>query len=98
VNNLPKFHLNPTVNESGNAILRKLHRPGKLVAPDSMKSASGDTYSRKHEKHHFSVTEHHTHRLATTLYRQAVHTVLEKSQIFPAPVKNPKFPNLIQHA
>jgi len=32
VKNLPKFHLNQTVNESENAILRKLRRLGKLVA------------------------------------------------------------------
>jgi len=34
---LSKFHLNQTVNESENAVLRKLRKPEKMVAPNAHK-------------------------------------------------------------
>jgi len=37
VNHLPKFHLNRSVNESGNTILRKLHKLEKYVTPSAHK-------------------------------------------------------------
>jgi len=55
--NLPKFHLNQTVNESRNAVLRKLRRPEKLVAPGDMKAAPGDTCSAKTRKAAFFVNK-----------------------------------------
>jgi len=39
VKNLPKFHLNRTVNESAIVVLRKLRRLGKLVAPSAIISS-----------------------------------------------------------
>ena len=36
VKHLTKFHPNRTVNEAGNAVLRKLRRPEKSVAPGGM--------------------------------------------------------------
>jgi len=50
VNNLPKFHLNRTVNESRKAVLQKLRRLGKSVAPSSMKATPDDTCSAKTRK------------------------------------------------
>jgi len=35
MDHLSKFHLNLTVNEPGNAVLRKLREPEKLVAPSA---------------------------------------------------------------
>jgi len=37
MNLLSKFHLNRTVNELGNAILQKLCKPEKFVAPSAQK-------------------------------------------------------------
>ena len=34
---LSKFHPNRTVNEPGNAVLRKLRKPEKVVAPSTQK-------------------------------------------------------------
>jgi len=54
---LSKFHLNRTVNESKNAVLQKLCRPGKLVAPGGMNAAPGDTCSAKTRKIAFFVNK-----------------------------------------
>ena len=70
--NLPKFHLNRTVNESGNAVLRKLRRPGKLVAPSARISSPapggtklppGGSSSAKIQKTAFFVNQNTTHHL-----------------------------------
>ena len=41
MDHLSKFHLNRTVNESGNAVLQKLHEPEKLVAPSAQNQEHG---------------------------------------------------------
>jgi len=61
VKHLPKFHLNRTVNEAGNAVLWKLRRLEKSVAPGGMKLASGGCCSTKSTKNSvFRESEHHT--------------------------------------
>jgi len=53
MNLLSKFHLNRTVNESGNAVLRKLRKLKKFVAPSGaccakcMKNSVFVQYSRR---------------------------------------------------
>jgi len=59
---LSKFHLNQTVNETGNAVLRKLRRPEKSMAPGGMKlapSGSCSTKSTKNSVFHESDTTLH---------------------------------------
>jgi len=41
MDHLSKFHLNRRVNESGNAVLRKLREPEKLVAPSAQNQTTG---------------------------------------------------------
>jgi len=55
VKHLPKLHLNWTVNEVGNAVLRKLRRLEKLVVPGGMKLAPSDICSAKTRKIAFFV-------------------------------------------
>jgi len=38
MDHLPNFQLNQTVNESKNAVLRKLHKLEKFMAPSAQKS------------------------------------------------------------
>jgi len=70
VKNLPKIHLNRTVNESGNAVLQKVRRPGKLVAPSARISSlatggtklpSGGSCSAKIRKTAFFMNHNTTH-------------------------------------
>jgi len=41
MDHLSKFHQNRTVNESGNAVLRKLRELEKLVAPSAQNQTTG---------------------------------------------------------
>jgi len=50
VKHLTKFHPNRTVNEAVNAVLRKLRRPEKSVAPGGMKLPPGGSCSKKSTK------------------------------------------------
>jgi len=57
---LPKFHLNRTVNKAGNAVLRKLRRLEKSVAPGGMQLALGGSCSTKSTKNSvFRELKHH---------------------------------------
>jgi len=70
---LSKFHLNRTVNEAGNAVLRKLRRPEKSMAPSGMKLASGGSCSTKSMKNSgFHESEHHH---ASLVWRLAITNV-----------------------
>jgi len=69
---LSKFHINRTVNEAGNAVLRKLRRLEKSVAPGGMKLAPGGSCSTKSTKNNvFCESEHH----ASLVWRLAVTNV-----------------------
>jgi len=58
---LSKFHLNRTVNEMRNAVLRKLRRPEKSMAPSGMKLVPGGSCSTKSTKNNiFHEIKHHT--------------------------------------
>jgi len=64
VYHLPKFHLNQTVNEMGNAVLQKWLEPEKLVAPSAQNHEGGTwqdyttvgwfLFRKKYEKQRFS--------------------------------------------
>jgi len=67
---LSKFHLNRTVNEAGNAVLRKLRRLEKSMSPGGMKLAPGGSGSTKSTKTAFFVYHH-----ASLVWRLAVTNV-----------------------
>ena len=70
VNHLPKFHLNWTVNEMGNAVLKKLRELQKLwcLAPKIRKVAPGGTillpggscFAKNMKNNVFPESDHHT--------------------------------------
>ena len=69
---LSKFHLNRTVNKAENAVLRKLRRLEKLMAPGGMKLAPSGSCSTKSTKNSvFRQSEHH----ASLVWRLAVTNV-----------------------
>jgi len=46
MDHLSTFHLNRTVNELGNVVLRKLREPEKLVVPSAKNQTTGARASR----------------------------------------------------
>jgi len=110
-NHLSKFHLNRTVNEPGNTVLRKVRELEKWwrlaprirkVAPGGTILPSGSSCSAKNMKNNiFRESKHHTSlvwHLAAKLVPQVVPAVLGILQLFPCTCEPQFFPSFPWHA